>query len=98
MLFTMANLKSKDGLPMFDIPPTQNSIAGGFFLVDESKIEWLRNLYDSTLNMYFSHNKLVKDDQIILVDAIFSNMNKFHLIQTNNPIYDKWFQFQRFLL
>jgi hypothetical protein len=97
-LFTMANLKVKGGLPMFDIPPRQNSIAGGFFLVHESKIEWLRNLYDNTLKMYFSHNKLVKDDQIILVDAIFSNMNKFHLIQTNHPMHDKWFQFQRFLL
>ena len=97
-LFLRANIKSEAGIPLFEIPPTQNSIAGGFFLLSPEKITWWRNTYDTTLRRYFYFKLLVKDDQIILVDAIFSNMPKFYLIQTTDPSHDKWFQFQRYLL
>ena len=95
-LFTIANTKSAAGMPVFDIPPTQNSIAGGFFLISKANLLWFREEYDKTLKRYFFFNTLIKDDQIILVDVIFSNMARFTLIQTKED-QDKWFQFQRFL-
>ena len=97
-LFIMANTKSAAGMPMFDIPPTQNSIAGGFFLITKENMEWFREVYDKTLRRYFFFKTLVKDDQIILVDVIFGNLSRFQLIQTEENEVDKWFQFQRYLL
>jgi glycosyltransferase involved in cell wall biosynthesis len=49
------------------------------------------------LELYFNHNYLVKDDQIIVADCIFSRIEGFNLILENNPKYDNWFLFQRFL-
>jgi len=39
----------------------------------------------------------VKDDQILVVDLIFSNKGKFELIKETNRT-NPWFVFQRFLL
>jgi len=90
--------KNSIGLPIQPIPPHQQSIAGGFFILHKDKIQWWREIYDNTLSSYFTHNYLVKDDQIILVDCIFSNMEKFNLIEENDQKYNNWFLFQRFLL
>jgi len=40
---------------------------------------------------------LVKDDQIIIADCIFSNMSKFVLHREQKAPYDNWFMFQRIL-
>lgn len=68
------------------------------YLIAPENIEWWKNTYDNALKRYFFFKRLVKDDQIILVDAIFSNMSKFVLIQEQDPWKDKWFQFQHYLL
>jgi len=97
-LYRIINSKNKVGLPFQIIPPNQQSIAGGFFILHKDKIQWWREKYDTTLSSYFTHNYLVKDDQIILVDCIFSNMDRFNLIKENDQKHDNWFLFQRFLL
>lgn len=97
-LFRIINRKNNLGLPFQIIPAHQQSIAGGFFILHKDKIQWWREKYDSALSLYFKHDYLVKDDQIILVDCIFSNMGKFNLIKENDQKHNNWFLFQRFLL
>ena len=90
--------KNTDGLPNQPIPATQHSIAGGFFILHKDKITWWADTYRHKLELYFTHDYLVKDDQIILVDCILSNPSNFALCQENNPTVDNWFMFQRILL
>jgi len=97
-LYKIVNNKGKHGLPLKEIPATQNSIAGGFFICHKDKINWWAETYDAKLSAYFKNNYLVKDDQIILVDCILSNLDNFLLFRENNPMYDNWFMFQRILL
>jgi hypothetical protein len=85
------------GLPRFPIPDNQISIAGGFFLGSVENLEWWHTTFYSLLNRYFDNGRLVKDDQIIVADGVFSNMDRFELRMENNPQYDNWFLFQRFL-
>jgi hypothetical protein len=90
--------KNDDGLPINPIPPNQNSVAGGFFIIHPNTIEWWKNKYELKLKLYFDHNYLVKDDQIILIDCILSEKNKFQLHYECDAQYDNWFMFQRILL
>jgi hypothetical protein len=92
------NNKKEDGLPCEEIPPYQNSIAGGFWVAHADLIEDWRDTYDARLATYFAAGYLVKDDQIILADLIFSNMGKFLLYRENQPGLDNWFMFQRIFL
>ena len=89
--------KNNFGLPNQPIPPNQNSVAGGFFILHKDKMKWWRETYYEKLELYFKHDYLVKDDQIIVVDCIFSNFNEFNLIRENDIKYDSWFLFQRYL-
>ena len=84
-------------MPVTPIPPHQNSIAGGFFILNKDNIEWWATTYDNRLKLYFENNYLVKDDQIILVDCILSNLDKFTLFRENISNLDNWFMFQRIL-
>ena len=95
-LYKLINDKNALGLPVTEIPAHQNSIAGGFFVIHKNKIDWWLKTFDDKLNLYFKNNYLVKDDQIILVDCIFSDINNFTLYTENNN-YDNWFMFQRIL-
>ncbi len=97
-LYHIVNNKNQDGLPIQEIPATQNSIAGGFFIIYKDKINWWSNIYDEKLQLYFKNNYLVKDDQIILADCILSNLDNFVLFKEMNTNYDNWFMFQRFFL
>jgi hypothetical protein len=97
LLFNIIKNKNKFGLPNLPIPPDQNSIAGGFFILDKDKIDWWCQIYNSKLELYFKHNYLVKDDQVIIVDCIFSNLDHFKLYYENNLNYNNWFMFQRIL-
>jgi len=91
------NNKNNNGLPIIPIPENQISISGGFFILHQSLIpEWF-SLYDNKLAKYFLHDYLVKDDQIILADCIFSNLDKFILLHENTLNMDNWFMFQRIL-
>ena len=85
------------GLPKQEIPTNQNSIAGGFFILHKDKIQWWSKTYNDKLELYFKHKSLVKDDQIILVDCILSNLNMFSLFKQNNQYFDNWFMFQRII-
>lgn len=85
------------GLPKQEIPPTQVSVAGGFFLIHKQKIDWWAYTYYTRLQLYFENKYLVKDDQIILVDCILNHLSHFNLCVENNPNYDAWFMFQRIL-
>ena len=49
----------------------------GFFIIHKDKINWWAETYDAKLELYFKNNYLVKDDQIILLDCIFSNQDNF---------------------
>lgn len=96
-LFELVNERNEKGLPANPIPPHQLSIAGGFFILHRDNIHWWATTYDNTLQTYFKHNYLVKDDQIILADCILSNIHKFTLCKETNPTLDNWFMFQRLL-
>jgi hypothetical protein len=89
--------KNNDDLPMIPIPATQNSIAGGFFILYKSMIYWWFMTFDNKLHNYFKNNYLVKDDQIILTDCIFSDLDKFTLFREYNSNFDNWFMFQRII-
>jgi len=96
-LHKIVNNKNQLGLPVNEIPAIQNSIAGGFFIIHKDKINWWSETYETKLELYFKNNYLVKDDQIILVDCILSNLNEFLLFRENARNIDNWFMFQRIL-
>ena len=87
--------KNKDGLPCIPIPPDQLSISGGFFMLYKNMINWFFDTFDLRIKTYFENDYLVRDDQMILVDIIFNNLNKFSLYVEHKPPYDVWFLFQR---
>ena len=95
-LYKLINNKNENELPIERIPNNQNSIAGGFFILYKNKIDWWCKKFDNKLEKYFKNNYLVKDDQIILVDCIFSDIKHF-TIYSENLNYDNWFMFQRIL-
>jgi hypothetical protein len=96
-LLKLVNNKNQFGLPTRQIPSTQISIAGGFFIIHNDKIDWWVNTYKSKLELYLKNNYLVKDDQIILVDCILTNLNRFTLFREKNSSLYNWFMFQRIL-
>lgn len=96
-LLKMVTNKNEDGLPKLEIPSHQNSIAGGFFILPKDRIDWWCKTYNDKLFLYFNNNYLVKDDQIILLDCILSDLNEFLLFRENNNEFDNWFMFQRIL-
>jgi hypothetical protein len=97
-LFKIVNNKNNNGVPTEEIPSHQTSIAGGFFIIHKDKIDWWSETYDNKLLIYFNNNYLVKDDQIILVDCILSDINHFSLFRENKKGLDNWFMFQRLLI
>ena len=97
-LMHLIHNKNEIGLPETPIPNNQVSVAGGFFILHRDMIHWWAETYESKLVLYFENNRLVKDDQIIIVDCIFSYITRFILEKENNPYCDNWFMFQRKLL
>jgi hypothetical protein len=97
-IFKLVNEKNEYGLPIQQLPPDLNTIGGGFFIIDESMIDWWKHTYDTKLKLYFDHGYLVKDDQTIITDCIFSNMSMFSIHSEPDNKYDRWFLFQRILL
>ena len=89
--------KNVNGLPTNPIPPFQNSIAGGFFILHKDMINWWFKTFDNKLELYFKNNYLVKDDQIIIADCVFSDLDRFTLFREFQYPYDNWFMFQRIL-
>jgi hypothetical protein len=96
-LYSVVNNKNDRGLPIEEIPAYQNSVAGGFFILHKDKIKWWLEEYNKKLILYFENDYLVKDDQIILIDCILSNIDNFYLFKENEEGLDNWFMFQRIL-
>ena len=92
------NHKTHNGLPVKPISPYYNSVAGGFFIIYNDKIDWWSKTYDAKLELYFKNNYIVKDDQIILIDCIMTHQKNFSLFRENDLQFDNWFMFQRILL
>ena len=87
--------KNKDN-PVNPIPQNQISIAGGFFILAKSMIDWWFNIYDNCLQEYFEIGYVVKDDQMIVVDCVINNIDNFKLYREKGDR-DNWFMFQRIL-
>jgi len=82
-------------------PPTKKYeelvFAGGFFILNPSIIDHYASIYDSKLKYYFDNNYIIKDDQTIIADIIFTNENLFYIHTENHPYFNNWFMFQRIL-
>lgn len=89
--------KNDVGLPKYPIPPDQISIAGGFFMITRENLDWWADTFDSRLQLYFKHNYLVKDDQMIIIDCIFTENKRFKLHRYESDTFDNWFMFQKLL-
>lgn len=95
----LINHKDENGLPINPIPPIQQSIAGGFFILHKDKVGWWAQTYKTKLQLYFENDYLVKDDQIILANCILDHDLKdhFQLHYEKRSNFDHWFMFQRIL-
>jgi hypothetical protein len=93
-------VKNKDitGLPKNPIPPNQQSVGAGFFILHKTMSNWWAITYTEKLHLYLQNNYLVKDDQMIVIDCIFSDINHFKLYQEKNSHMDNWFMFQRLFM
>jgi hypothetical protein len=82
------------------VDPRLNFIAGGFFMLHKSKAEWWAVTYDAKLHRHLSQGRVVKDDQQIIADCVFSKdtQSNFHICREEGGKYDVWFLFQRALL
>lgn len=97
-LYDIVLNKNINGLPKKEIPSNQLSFAGGFFLIHERNIEWWKVLFDKTLQKYFDYDYLVKDDQIIILDCIVSNSDRFMIMEEIHTEKNNiWFMFSRLL-
>ena len=80
-----------------NFPPDRVTVAGGFFLISSSKVDWWNKTFSSKLLHYFEKDQLVKDDQIIIVDCILHDPSHFLLIEESDETKNRWFVFQAFL-
>jgi len=92
-LKSLVNEKNCIGIPLNPIPNNQISVAGGFFICSKKNVMPWMNLFDCVLKKYFDNERLVKDDQIIIINCIFLNDNMFRLITSQN----NWFMFIKLL-
>jgi len=67
--------------------------AGGFFILTNQLAEIYSRMFDAKLVYYFKNNYIIKDDQQIIMDCIFTNPQIFQIHFSEN-----WFMFQELLL
>lgn len=79
------------------LPPEQNTIAGGFFMLHNSMLPLWHKIYYNMLDAFFQKNWLVKDDQQVILYCALKHPKCFILTTENKVTYDNWFMFQRFL-
>lgn len=89
---------NENNMPKIPIPKDQVTVAGGFFISHKKNIDWWFNIFYNKLENYFLHKYLVKDDQMIIIDCIFNNLNNFIFVEEKDIKKDRWFVFQSFLL
>jgi hypothetical protein len=76
----------------------ETCFAGGFFILHPKWINTYMKLYDEKMMYYFVNNFIIKDDQMIIMDIIFTNPRMFYIHTEDNEQFDNWFMFQRLLL
>jgi len=82
-----------------EIPPNQTSVAGGFFILHKTLVEWWKNTYYKKMVEFFKKGLLIKDDQIVIANCVFSDLKSFCLhFEEYEDQYDNWFMFQRLLM
>lgn len=86
--------KNVYGLPNVPIQANQMSIGGGFFIIHASKFQWWFDTFYSKVQLYFRHDYLIKDDQMIILNCVVDQPSHFELVQDRSYV---WFAFQRFL-
>ena len=74
-----------------------NCFAGGFFITRPQLMRAFSIIFANKLRYYFDNEFVVKDDQTILLDCIFTNPALFCLHWEQNSIHNNWFMFQRLL-
>ena len=98
-IYRQIMIKNSYGLPTVPIPPSEIFIAAGFFIIYNDNILWWNKTHDDKLKLYFEHDYLVKDDQMIVLDNIVSNIKKVKIhTEFSEGKYDNWFMFQRLLM
>ena len=83
--------------PYIPLPPDRVTVAGGFFLISSKKVDWWTETFSARLAEYFEKDRLVKDDQIIVIDCILNNIPHFMMVEEQDPTKNRWFVFQSFL-
>lgn len=87
-------------LPRQPIPSNQISIGGGFFIISRTNIDWWSETFYATLERYIQHERLYKDDQVIILDSVALHKDRFFIVQEQDPTITTdqiWFQFNRLL-
>jgi hypothetical protein len=75
-----------------------NCFAGGFFIIRPTLMQGFASIFDSKLQYYFNNEYVIKDDQTILLDCIFTNPQLFGIHWDHiHTKYDNWFMFQHML-
>jgi len=98
-IYKQIMVKNSEDLPTIPIPPNEIFIAAGFFLICKDNISWWNKTHNDKLKLYFEHDYLVKDDQMIVLDNIVSNLKKVKIhTEFSEGKYDNWFMFQRLLM
>jgi len=85
-----------------NLPPTNKydeiCFSGGFFILPKTMCNVYAKLYDDKLAYYFANHYFIKDDQLIVMDLIFTHPELFYIHQEKHTIFNNWFMFQRLLL
>jgi hypothetical protein len=74
------------------------SFAGGFFISKPELIVSYATIYNEKLMYYFTNRYIIKDDQTIVTDIIFTNSGMFYIHNEYDKRFDNWFMFQRLLV
>ena len=96
--FQKNKIKCTNNLGIRIKPIKDSFIAGGFFLINKTNINWWFDTFYKKIKFYFDNNFLIKDDQIIINDCYYSNPDKFHLIKEKFKTYQSGFAFSTYLL
>lgn len=84
-------------LPNEEIPFNQISISGGFFLIHPSNIDKWFYLFYNKLDLYFNYDRLIKDDQMLIINCIYDNEYSKHFEIITDNKFNSWFYFRKFL-
>lgn len=87
--------KNEDGLPKTPIPVNQVSLGSGIVILHRDLVDQWHLTFTNKLKLYMKHDYLVMNDQIIQVDCVFSEPERYRLHLED---IDNWFMFQRILM